>query len=201
LKANANRLSTPYDLHITLRHILNLSVNKRIPLKAVGCPHCRSLFEEIPECRRCKDAGIQFNSCPCLISKLSISKKVIKFAAEFAVKALNQKLQTIKAANGEKCAAMNMTKVTEANEQRSSLWNVNYIIRFTAMPSKAQFEAFMRRKLSTLISMTPKFELVQEIVHINENSHPMCVPESGVVIVKKLNDETDYGDYEENEEL
>lgn len=57
LRKNLNRLTTPYDLHITLKHIINLSLGKtKLRKEAVGCPKCRSLFDEIPKVRSCFDA-------------------------------------------------------------------------------------------------------------------------------------------------
>jgi Protein of unknown function (DUF229) len=176
LKANSNRLITPYDLHITLLHILNLSVKKSVLLKAAGCSQCQSLFDEVSECRRCRDVAIPKDSCPCSITKLSVSKKVVKYAVSFAVNALNEMLQTMTSANGEKCSQVSLVNITSAHEQLGSR-EINYIVRFTVTKTNAEFEAFMRRKTSTLFSMKPKFEMIQEIVNMNEKIS-MCVPES-----------------------
>jgi hypothetical protein len=54
-------------------------------------------------------------------------------------------------------------------------------------PSKAHFEANVKRKFSSLFSTTPKFELLQEIVQMNENTEPnICVSESESSEERKL---------------
>lgn len=66
LRINKNRLTNHYDLHMTLKHILQLS--GRAPANvtgATGCPKCRSLFEEIPLNRCCEDTGIPDRWCTC----------------------------------------------------------------------------------------------------------------------------------------
>lgn len=194
MKANANRLSTPFDLHITLRHILSISTKKSVLLKAVGCPHCRSLFDEIPECRRCKDAAIPIDSCPCSFEGTKVKKKVIQLAAQHALEIVNKKLQTERAENGERCATLKLKAVVEAREKMASEWDIVYIVRFTVTPTKARFEAFMRRKFSAF-SLKPKFEMIQEIVHMNKIREPKCVPESGTAIAKRFDI-----DYDENED-
>ena len=114
------------------------------------------------------------------------------------MKVLNQKLSKMKAENGEKCATLQLNKITDAHEQMSTQFNVNYIIRFTVTPTKSHFEATVRRKLTTLFSTTPKFELLGEIVHMNENTQPIvCVPASGKKFSRRFEDEVE--DYVENE--
>lgn len=200
LKENSDKITSPYDLHITLRHILSLSTKKQTLLKAVGCSHCRSLFQEVPTCRRCQDAAVPVSSCPCSYQKLADvhDKKVVQFAVDFAMKVLNQKLSKMKAENGENCAKLQLSKITDAHEQMVTQFDVNYIIRFIVTPTKSHFEATVRRKLTTLISTTPQFELLGEIVHMNENTQPIvCVPASGKKFNRRFEDEVE--DYVENE--
>jgi hypothetical protein len=187
LRINKNRLTTPYDLHITLRDILRASVKKKGLLKAVGCRHCRSLFKDIPINRRCQDAAIPVGSCPCSYQKMTKVKKVIKLAANFAVDALNKKREGMKDEDGKTCTKFKLKRITDAQEQVISQLDIVYIVRFTVSPSKAHFEANVKRKFSTLFSTTPKFELLHEVVQMNENTEPnICVSESESSEEKKL---------------
>lgn len=176
---NVNRLTTPYDLHITLKHILNLSGEKKVPTKATGCRNCQSLLHEIPLVRSCGDVNIPNDSCPCSLETVSKWKLVTKYAARHAVSALNKKLKSMKAANGEACSTLKLANITSANQQLTDPWNLNYVIEFVVKPSNAKFEALMERTLPSLVTHPPQFNLLQEIVHVNKESEPnICIPKS-----------------------
>ncbi|KAJ8938629.1 hypothetical protein NQ314_011409 [Rhamnusium bicolor] len=67
-KKNANKLTSTYDLYMTLQDILNMSVDKfhyNIS-SSMACTKCSSLFSEIPENRTCEDAGIPVEWCTCI---------------------------------------------------------------------------------------------------------------------------------------
>ncbi|XP_003693232.1 uncharacterized protein LOC100866302 [Apis florea] len=64
LRANRNRLTSPFDLYETLREVLSLSGGRANP--APGCPKCRSLLSgPVPRSRGCSDAGISSHWCAC----------------------------------------------------------------------------------------------------------------------------------------
>ena len=60
LKTNTQRLTSWYDVYATLNHLLTY------PKEPQGLPHGRSLLNEIPAVRSCKDANIPSHWCPCL---------------------------------------------------------------------------------------------------------------------------------------
>ncbi|XP_017845651.1 uncharacterized protein LOC108602134 [Drosophila busckii] len=65
LYINQHRLSSNFDLHNTLIHILQLGrPSEALPL-AHDCPKCHSLFYPIDEQRRCVDAAISEHYCTC----------------------------------------------------------------------------------------------------------------------------------------
>ncbi|XP_017155344.1 uncharacterized protein LOC108164222 [Drosophila miranda] len=66
LLLNRNRLSSPYDLHNTLRHILqlNASTSNQLP-PLTNCPTSQSLLHTLPRERSCKDACIGDHFCSC----------------------------------------------------------------------------------------------------------------------------------------
>lgn len=57
-KINRYRLTTPYDFHVTLKHILSLTAGAKVNVTSTGCPNCQSLFEEISNNRSCAEAAI-----------------------------------------------------------------------------------------------------------------------------------------------
>ena len=62
LRLNSRKLTTPFDIHATLKHILNFAEPSR-PLKL---PRGLSLFSHIPVNRSCHDADIEAHWCSCL---------------------------------------------------------------------------------------------------------------------------------------
>lgn len=87
LSVNRNRLTNPYDLHMTLKHILALT--GRLPNAQYqslnhsdACKQCQSLFEAVPINRTCNDAAIEAHWCACLNyqSIYKNSKNVIQLA-------------------------------------------------------------------------------------------------------------------------
>ena len=174
LKLNANRLTTPYDLYATLRHIINLSTDAKLETEALGCRMCKSLFSEIPIERQCSDVNIPHDSCPCSLIKLNGSEEVVQFAARHSVEILNNNLEKRKTENGERCANLKLIKVSSVYQQLTSPWHIQYIIQFEVSPSKARFEALLERKMKTLVFESPQFELMQAIVPLN--NEPYCIP-------------------------
>ncbi|XP_017059452.2 uncharacterized protein LOC108100191 [Drosophila ficusphila] len=69
LKKNRNRLSSNYDLHMTLHHLLQLNNSSmsdfNSSLQAAKCKNCQSLFFELPVNRTCAEAGIDEKWCTC----------------------------------------------------------------------------------------------------------------------------------------
>ncbi|XP_044251656.2 uncharacterized protein [Drosophila takahashii] len=68
LQLNQNRLTSNYDLHNTLKHIIELGGTPDGPKlpKAADCPKCQSVFLPIDELRTCEDAGIPEHYCTCV---------------------------------------------------------------------------------------------------------------------------------------
>ncbi|XP_022230848.2 uncharacterized protein LOC111079840 [Drosophila obscura] len=66
LYLNRNRLSSPYDLHNTLRHILQLNATKPEQLPPLkNCNSSQSLFHPLPRDRSCVEACIGDHWCTC----------------------------------------------------------------------------------------------------------------------------------------
>lgn len=65
LKANTDKLTSVYDLYMTLQDILVLSGKQTFVKPASACPLCKSLFEEIETERSCQDAGVAQHWCAC----------------------------------------------------------------------------------------------------------------------------------------
>jgi len=57
LRLNADRLTTPFDLHETLLDVVDME--RRRGNATAGRPRGYSLFQDIPHDRMCADAGIE----------------------------------------------------------------------------------------------------------------------------------------------
>ncbi|XP_016973823.1 uncharacterized protein LOC108040749 [Drosophila rhopaloa] len=67
LDLNQHRLSSNFDLHNTLKHIVEIGGTPdgtALP-KSFDCPTCQSLFYPLPEDRTCPQAGIEEHWCTC----------------------------------------------------------------------------------------------------------------------------------------
>lgn len=84
LKINTERLTTPYDVHATIKHLLSYPQR---PNATLG----KSLFEEIELSRTCETASIPDHFCTCLNWKSVDTKdKHIVSSAVAAVEKINQ---------------------------------------------------------------------------------------------------------------
>jgi len=68
LRVNQNRLTSNYDLHNSLKHIIELggTPGGQKLTEAADCPKCQSVFLPIDESRTCEDAGIPEHYSTCV---------------------------------------------------------------------------------------------------------------------------------------
>lgn len=152
LKINRNRLTSPYDLHMTLKHVLELSQPNRRYSVAKSCPKCQSLFKEIPYNRSCEDAAIDAHWCTCTSYKSSDKNdKIVEPATQFVIEHINRQLQNYSYNSGRHrlCAELKLKSIT--NSRKAEYTNSNdpyddYIISFEVSP-KGSFESTVRYKL------------------------------------------------------
>ncbi|XP_033163125.1 uncharacterized protein LOC117142930 [Drosophila mauritiana] len=146
LRINSKRLTSPYDLHLTLQHLLELGERwPRAVDKLVDCPTCQTLFAPVPENRTCSDAGIGESQCPCdsykLLSsnqmkQLSVGKQIVRSINEF----LNHhNLQ-------ELCHNLTLksVKIVLQRKDRKLSSGSTYRVYFTANPNNAEFSTTTR---------------------------------------------------------
>ncbi|KFD45044.1 hypothetical protein M513_14079 [Trichuris suis] len=104
---NGNRLTTPFDLHATLKSLLNFPPPKVGNLSHRGI----SLFSEIPASRDCANAGIAPHWCSCLSwKKLPKDALISWFIADELVKAFNKRLKK----EEKLCAPLRLDSVLNA---------------------------------------------------------------------------------------
>lgn len=150
LKINRNRLTNPYDLHMTLKHILELSGRVETLPPATSCANCQSLFREMPWNRSCEETSIASHWCTCAPYKpTNENDKVVKEAVNFVLKYLNVELKK----HGNLCAELTLHTIAYARKaeyNREAMGSFHdYMCVFQVMPSRGWFETTVRYTLST----------------------------------------------------
>lgn len=138
LRINQKRLVSPFDLHITIKHILKLANGLMENPSSEDCPTCQSLFHEVPKNRSCPDAGINEQYCTCnpFTDIDKNSTKVLKIA-DFSVEKLNSDLKSFK-----NCSELKLNKVLSASEFVEN--GFEYLIAFEVLPSFGHMEATIK---------------------------------------------------------
>lgn len=149
LRINRNRLSNPYDLHMTLKHILELSGRVKDLPPALSCPPCQSILKELPENRSCADAHIESHWCTCtaystIDRKDTFAKKAVKFVTNY----INTELDTrARMSNSTKplCAHLRLKSIISAKKSEitrvnATFYYLSYLLVFDVSPSNAKFE-------------------------------------------------------------
>lgn len=162
LRRNSKSLTTPFDLHETLLHLLNMSETEDQDLrKFADKPSTNSSkiarglswFLPIPDHRNCGMAGIPGHWCMCHLSQnTSITDPVVRLAVEFLLNKLNQLVKEY-----PQCSKLSLKKVLDAkiwsdesqqlDKKRSKdPPSVDYTVTIQTIPGDAIFEATIRHR-------------------------------------------------------
>lgn len=171
LQINRDRLSSPFDVHVTLKHILQLSggySDEYVP-SAASCPDCRSLFTELPLERSCADAGVSKHWCTCVeFQEIDKTSSVVKQAVTHVIKEINSELSLY-----PKCAKLKLKDVNSARKS-SHQSSIDYLVSFDVKPSQAQLEATVRCE-----SDCENFHVVGSISRLNRyGNQSWCISDA-----------------------
>lgn len=106
LRQNADRLTSPFDIHPTLMEILN----PRSPKDSGSSPKNRgiSLLDEIPKNRSCAQAGIEAHWCACLTwEPMPVTDPLIRNLADSVVAVINEETEKER----KLCAPLRLEKI------------------------------------------------------------------------------------------
>ena len=135
-KINANRLTTHFDAHATLRHILNFGNSQFVSHDRRGL----SLFAEIPENRTCADAGVPFHYCTSwLMTEASVTDEDVVTAGRHILWAIQAQLND----HYDLCSKLTLTRITSAYRLADGATHRGkwYRVAIAVEPSGAMFEA------------------------------------------------------------
>lgn len=151
LKINQRRLITPYDLHLTLKHILTLSGRAPENMKgAPSCPKCVSLFKPVPYDRSCEDVEIDPHWCLCKdFNPVSTSNPVVLRTARMLIQFMNSQIRNFTSeipGGSQLCEKLYIERVILA---RKTAYNNDagfndYLVTIEVNPGAAPYEATAR---------------------------------------------------------
>lgn len=145
-KLNSARLTSPYDLHMTLNHLLIMSGHDYTIKQSPGCPTCKSLLEEIDNERSCEEAGIEQHWCTCPgYKKIELDKDIKNKISTYILSEIYKIITSYE--DGWMCARYFVNNITSTSvSQKFSYSNDSYLlIRFETVP-EAIFESTVSYK-------------------------------------------------------
>ncbi|XP_022906056.2 uncharacterized protein [Onthophagus taurus] len=135
LIGNKNRLTSPFDFHMTLKDILVMSGLQYNATQSASCPGCISLFKPVKEERSCLEAGITTHWCTCFGYKdINMNNDVVFQATEFAVTSINSDIKA-NLVSSTKCAQLKLNKIISSSISDNVGGNsTNLLLVFETMP-------------------------------------------------------------------
>ncbi|XP_037814750.1 uncharacterized protein LOC119605609 [Lucilia sericata] len=136
LEINQKRLVNPFDINMTLQHLLKLGEPTYEMQQTFDCPKCQSIFEEIPENRTCEDASIPETWCTCKPFRAESTKnEEVKTVAKLIIEEMNRyyELKNITSL----CSPLQLKEITNAkvsDADESSQYITTYVIDFATDP-------------------------------------------------------------------
>lgn len=165
---NTQRLTSPFDIYMTLQDILHLGTGYEIK-QSQACPKCHSLFEEVDEDRTCMDAGIGEAFCLCsLVYPVNSKNLIVQQAAQFTIDKVNEIVKGDENINTI-CAFFYVQQVKSALLSETYVNNKNeYVNRLVIMVNTAPFAAF-EATLEVLVeeSLKLQFRLLGDVIRTN----------------------------------
>ncbi|KAH8298177.1 hypothetical protein KR018_010561 [Drosophila ironensis] len=138
---NSRRLVTTFDLHETLKDVLDLdrlsdaNVNNRTQHLETNSRGI-SLFLPVPESRHCSQAGILHHYCLCEeLTEISTEASSVKEAAALAVDAINELIKPF-----PQCQRLHLMEIREAyGFRKDSVYRI--LVRLRTTPGDGCFDA------------------------------------------------------------
>ncbi|XP_067628756.1 uncharacterized protein [Eurosta solidaginis] len=141
LEINQHRLTSPYDIYATMKHILEVAEPAKKFHYLNDTIQGASIFSEIPENRTCNDAGITEHWCTCCpYDTLPKSDGTAKKVTNLILNEINKYVANKNVSS--KCSKLtlkNLNKIEMKIHEKKK--QSVYRLKFTANPKKAQFQA------------------------------------------------------------
>ncbi|KAH8334204.1 hypothetical protein KR059_007457, partial [Drosophila kikkawai] len=174
LLLNSNRLTTPFDLYNTLRHILNLKASVPKELKStMNCRLSQSLLHLMPFNRSCEQACIGLHWCGCNEFALVENNFDAYYLAKTFVSFINYWI--LKNNYNKHCHRLllsHLDYVERSLDDLESLESGIFRLRVRTVPHKSVFESTVHFNSNsrTLIKVN-----IRDISRLNSNNRSDCV--------------------------
>lgn len=164
LQRNTRRLTTPFDLHETLKDLLNPFNLTEDHLETTQTSRGYSLFKEISPKRTCEDADIASHWCTCQQSlEVPMNSPIVVEAANFAVDYINQELEGYaQCANLSLDEISNARLMTHVDHIKGKNKIEDYMITLRTLPGEGIFEVTIRHS-----EVGNKFDVMGSISRLN----------------------------------
>ncbi|KAH8262889.1 hypothetical protein KR044_001708 [Drosophila immigrans] len=173
LRNNAHRLVTTFDMHETLKDLLDLEQVQRnniLNRSELGktTPRGISLFLPIPESRDCQSAGIPSAYCLChSFNRMDTKDENSIRAARFIVESINTWISGYK-----KCQTLSLDRILEAyliNDPNQLQSDFDVKVQVRTSPGGGRFEGIVRFMSDALVRNGP-------VLRINKYGNgPTCI--------------------------
>ncbi|CAG7827551.1 unnamed protein product [Allacma fusca] len=186
IQSNSRKLTTPFDVHHTLLHVLSLNTNLDLvsknfePERKDRC----SLFVDMPSNRTCASTNIPLTNCLCNAQYDKNAKGTSKISPGFANKLLafsvsNLNMKVLKSKYSQLCSKWSSSSddiiYTRYISQTKAFSEI--LIAFTANPGEAKFEARLKITKSAGAFIIKKFTEVVGFSRINKfGDQSWCIP-------------------------
>lgn len=133
---NSKKLTSTYDLYMTLEEILHLSVTNHNISRSEACPSCLSLFSDIPENRSCKEAGIPELWCTCVGMFEKNSTKVNNELTDEAIEIVLANIEDIPLHQYKFVNNVLLSSINSGNEDNLYflvIFEINYYMGYQAL--------------------------------------------------------------------
>lgn len=139
LISNAVKLTTPYDIYMTLQDILVLYNLNYISKPSDACPNCRSLFTSMDD-RSCEEASIQFHWCTCFgYAYMNPKSELALAASQFAVNEINTRIDR-QVQMYYKCMRFRLKTTISAGISANTQYNKTFLLLIFETVPKARYE-------------------------------------------------------------
>lgn len=180
MQLNQFRLTTHYDLHLTLWDILKLSNNNVSTVPSEACPQCSSLFVEKSISRSCGDANVDAKWCSChVLNKVPDNDDMAILAPTIAISYLNNFTKTIKTNVCKICSQLEIKSVLRNHSYKDYYNNKTYYVVAFEVQQNVMYEVSIEAynnecKVLDGTHTISKYSKRDTCVK-NQNDHEFCI--------------------------
>ncbi|XP_054165345.1 uncharacterized protein LOC128962940 [Oppia nitens] len=172
---NENRLTTPFDIHSTLKHLI--TGKQLLNSGSNGVKYGKTLLQEIPEDRSCQSIPILEHWCSCQSSEPVADLNSVSFVSRFIVDSINRLFATDFV---DKCQPLTLRRTVSAYEQHLNdkvlqfEQSLNDVMDRHVVYSRKRTKEHIRHYLIT-ISVEPSGGLFEATVNVDTRSRHMQI--------------------------